>query len=184
MKVVLELQREGGPEAVTLARVSEGSGVSIGSIYHQFGDKDGLLDASFEALIADYRTHLLAFVKREGRTARQYVRAVVTGHLTWVFEHPDEARTLFRKRREVPPERDAAVRRSTGAFGAELLGGLRKVARAGEVVPLEGALAAAVVLGPAHEISRQWLEGRLPDLEQDEAIRSLAHAAWRAVKAD
>jgi hypothetical protein len=40
----------------------------------------------------------------------------------------------------------------TGVFAAELLGGLRKVARAGEVVPLKGALAAAVVLGPEQEI--------------------------------
>lgn len=183
MKVVLDLQRQGGPEAVTLARVSETAGVSTGSIYHQFGDKDGLLDAAFETLIEGYRAHVAARVKAEGRTAGRYVRALVAAHLEWVFAHPDEARALFRTRRALPPERAAEVRRSTGAFAAEIVGGLRKVAKPDEVVPMTGAIAAAVVLGPAHEIARQWLGGRLPDLDPERAIQSLSEAAWRAVKA-
>jgi AcrR family transcriptional regulator len=183
LKVVLELQRQGGPEAVTLARVSEVARVSTGSIYHQFGDKDGLLDAAFETLIQGYRDFVSARVATEGRTAGRYVRALVSAHLEWVFAHPDEARALFRTRRALPPERAAAVRRSTGAFAAEILAGLRKVAKPDEVVRMTGAIAAAVVLGPAHEIARQWLSGRLPDLDQDEAIRALSEAAWRAVRA-
>ena len=182
LNVVIDLQRKGGSEAITLARVSKAARVSTGSIYHQFGDKDGLLDAAFESLILDYRAYVLDRVTSEGNTARRYVSALVSAHLAWVFDHPDEARTLFRTRRALSGERAQAARRATGAFAAEVLGGLRKVARSGEVVALPSAYAAAVVLGPAQEIVRQWLGGRLPDLDPAEAIRALSEAAWRAVK--
>jgi len=180
--VVADLQRKGGSEAVTLARVSKAARVSTGSIYHQFGDKDGLLDAAFESLILEYRAYVLERVTSEGSTARRYVTALVSAHLAWVFDHPDEARTLFRTRRALSGERARAARRATGAFASEVLGGLRKVARRGEVVVLPNAYASAVVLGPAQEIVRQWLGGRLPDLDPAEAIRTLSEAAWRAVK--
>ena len=182
LSVVADLQRKGGSEAVTLARVSKAARVSTGSIYHQFGDKDGLLDAAFESLIVEYRAHVLARVAGEGSTARRYVTALVSAHLAWVFDHPDEARTLFRTRRVLSGDRAQAARRATGAFASEVLGGLRKVARPGEVMVLPNAYASAVVLGPAQEIVRQWLGGRLPDLDPAEAIRTLSEAAWRAVK--
>lgn len=182
MKVVLDLHREGGPAAVTIARVREASGVSTGSLYHQFGDRDGLIDAAFEELVVGHRAYVSARLAREGNTAARYVRTLVAAHLRWIFDHPDEARALFRTRRALPPERAAAARRSTGAFVAETIGGLKKVARANEIVPLSGALGAAVLLGPAQEIARQWLAGRLPELDQEATIAALSEAAWRAMR--
>jgi len=178
---VLDLHRRGGTEAVTLARVRKATGVSTGSIYHQFGDRDGLLDAAFESLAQEYRAFVSARVARDGRSASRYVRALVAAHLEWVFEHPDEARAMFRTRRALSPERAVEVRRSTGAFVGELLRGLHAVAKPREIVPMTSAIAAAVVLGPAHELARQWLAGRLPELDRARAVATLADAAWRSV---
>ncbi|SKG75661.1 TetR family transcriptional regulator [Mycobacteroides abscessus subsp. bolletii] len=37
------LLEEGGPEALTVAAVAEMAGVSVGSVYRRFGDKERLL---------------------------------------------------------------------------------------------------------------------------------------------
>lgn len=49
----VELLRAGGTDAVTAAALSERSGVSWGGIQHQFGSKDGVLDATLARLVAD-----------------------------------------------------------------------------------------------------------------------------------
>lgn len=184
LAAVLELHRKGGSEAVTIASVGKLARASTGSIYHQFGDKDGLLDAAFESLIEAYRAHVRTALgpAAEAKTPRAYVRALVTAHLAWVFAHPDEARLLFRARRGMSGDRAQAARRGTGAFAAEILEGLRTLGGGDAIVPMPAALATAVILGPAQEIARQWLGGRLPNLEPEPTIRTLADAAWRAVR--
>lgn len=46
LEVVLELLEDGGEVAVRIDDVRDRSGVSIGSIYHHFGDRDGLIVAA------------------------------------------------------------------------------------------------------------------------------------------
>ena len=46
LEVVVEQLEEGGEAAVRIDAVRDGSGVSIGSIYHHFSDRDGLIVAA------------------------------------------------------------------------------------------------------------------------------------------
>lgn len=52
--VAARLLRESGPVAVTTRGVAEGAGVQAPAIYRLFGDKDGLLDAVAEHVMASY----------------------------------------------------------------------------------------------------------------------------------
>jgi AcrR family transcriptional regulator len=52
--VAARLLREEGPAAVTTRRVAEGAGVQAPMIYRLFGDKDGLLEAVAEHVMATY----------------------------------------------------------------------------------------------------------------------------------
>ncbi|MEP6851625.1 MAG: TetR/AcrR family transcriptional regulator [bacterium] len=52
--VAARLLREQGPTAVTTRGVAEGAGVQAPAIYRLFGDKDGLLDAVAEHVMATY----------------------------------------------------------------------------------------------------------------------------------
>lgn len=56
------LLQEGGSEALTVAAVAEAAGVSVGSVYRRFGDKDRLLatiHARFnEGFAAEFRQHV------------------------------------------------------------------------------------------------------------------------------
>lgn len=53
-EVAARLLRERGPAAVTTRGVAEGAGVQAPTIYRLFGDKDGLLDAVAEHVMAGY----------------------------------------------------------------------------------------------------------------------------------
>lgn len=50
------LLAEQGPEALTIAAVSAKAGVTPGTVYRRFGDKDGLLDELQHEFTADFRT--------------------------------------------------------------------------------------------------------------------------------
>jgi AcrR family transcriptional regulator len=52
--VAARLLQEQGPAAVTTRGVAEGAGVQAPAIYRLFGDKDGLLDAVAEHVMATY----------------------------------------------------------------------------------------------------------------------------------
>lgn len=61
--VAARLLREHGPAAVTTRGVAEGAGVQAPTIYRLFGDKDGLLDAVAEHVMATYVSAKTAIVE-------------------------------------------------------------------------------------------------------------------------
>jgi AcrR family transcriptional regulator len=52
------LLEAGGPSGLTVAAVAEAAGVSVGSVYRRFGDKDRLLAAVQRRFTADFRAEL------------------------------------------------------------------------------------------------------------------------------
>lgn len=54
VEVAARLLQERGPQAVTTRGVAQGAGVQAPTIYRLFGDKDGLLDAVAEHVLATY----------------------------------------------------------------------------------------------------------------------------------
>jgi len=61
--VAARLLREQGPAAVTTRGVAEGAGVQAPTIYRLFGDKDGLLEAVAEHVLATYVSAKAAIVE-------------------------------------------------------------------------------------------------------------------------
>ena len=63
MDVAARLLREQGPAAVTTRGVTQAAGVQAPAVYRLFGDKDGLLDAVAEHVMATYVTAKAALVE-------------------------------------------------------------------------------------------------------------------------
>ena len=77
--VVLELLEAGGESAVRIDDVRDRSGVSIGSIYHHFGDRDGLIVAAQVrrfARFAEAEIAALSDIVQRSRDAAQFRRAL------------------------------------------------------------------------------------------------------------
>jgi AcrR family transcriptional regulator len=164
---------EKGFAAATVADVRELSGASTGSIYHHFGDKDGLAAALYVEALRDYQEGLLSVLRRE-QDAERGVKALVRHHLRWVAAHPDLARFLLAGRPPGAAERLEQMNRQVIAATADWLAG-RELRR----MPFD--LIYAVLIGPAQEFSRHWLQDRTKT-SITTAERALGDAAWRALR--
>lgn len=172
---------EHGLVGASIEDVCTRSGASVGSVYHHFGNKDGLAGAVFVSALSQYQASFLTTLEQHPSDAEQGVRAMVDTHLRWCLrERRDHARFLLF-------HGDAA----RGATGDELLTSNRLFFRRvsgwwkthvayGALRALDFDLAYAILLGPAQEYCRLHLTGRTT-VRPEQAGPALADAAWAAL---
>ncbi len=167
-----------GPDALSIEAIGDRSNASVGSIYHHFGNKQGVLAALHTELLERYRAAMLSRLESL-HTAEHIVKALVIEHLHWTQDNPTAARYLHRMRRDpAVTTSDGALRQSTTA----LIRTLRQ--RLGSaVIELPAPVFVAIVLGPADHFARHWLNDRTSGLAPRDVSAELAAAAWRAVRA-
>ncbi|MEO1270534.1 MAG: TetR/AcrR family transcriptional regulator [Myxococcota bacterium] len=183
LDAALHCYTEGGAAAVTIHAVGQRSGASVGSIYHHFGNKDGILRALFHALLTLYRAHLLAYLEAV-TGAEATIKAMVAQHLRWIGDHPNKARFLFSMRHNpVLASDEEVLREETTQFVNTFRARMRGWVERGELRPIPLGLAVPIIMGPAHQLGRHWLSGRL-ELDLEAAAVELGAAAWRAVRAE
>jgi AcrR family transcriptional regulator len=167
---------EKGLAGTTVEEVRRRSGASVGSIYHHFGDKEGIAAALYVEALRDYQAGLLTVLDADG-DAEATVKALVRHHLRWVEADPDRARFLLsgRPRRAAGPiaELNRCALAATAAW-------LDREVRAGRMAALPIDVFYSVLIGPAQEFCRRWLEGRMRTSIRS-AERWLSAAAWRAL---
>jgi AcrR family transcriptional regulator len=161
-------------EEVTIEAVRERSGASVGSIYHHFGDKDGILGALYAQVLGGYQAGILRSLKT-APDAEGGIKALVRYHLRWVERNPERARFLLDGgvAREQAGEEVEALNKSMFATIDNWIG-------SHEIGPIRREVFFAAVFGPAQALSRSWLvrrTGSLREVEDD-----LADTAWRAVR--
>ena len=172
-----------GYAATTIEQVRRGSGASVGSIYHRFGDKEGLAAALYVDCLRDYQRGATGVLTRH-RNAEPGIKALVRHHLRWVEENPERARFLLdRREAEVAAAAAAEVRELNRATFAAVSEWLRPHEEAEAIRRMPRELLYAVVIGPAQEYSRHWLRDRM-SAEMRRAELVLAQAAWDAVQGD
>jgi AcrR family transcriptional regulator len=184
-----------GYSATTLEEITTRSGVSVGSVYHHFGSKEGIAGALYSESLQRYQRGLLDALHADPG-AEGGVREVVRHHLRWVDANGARARFLLRRRETEVLE---AAQLEVDVLNRKLFGALerwrRPLAAAGEIRDLELPLLHAVWLGPAQEYTRLWLQApeRPKELFNAEpvfperaslldAAPVLADAAWAAVR--
>ena len=171
-----------GFAATTIEQIRSRSGASVGSIYHHFGGKEQIAGALYADGLAGYQQGLLRALERSS-SAQDGVRAIVRHHLRWVRGNRDLAAFLMNRREtEVALASDPAIRELNRESFARVTAWFDGYAAAGAVRPMSFDLLYAVVLGPAQEFSRHWLDGNTTTSIAN-AERALATAAWDAVRA-
>lgn len=164
-----------GVTAATVEDVRRLSGASVGSIYHHFGGKEELASALYADALGSYQRGYLEALRRH-RDAERGIKAVVRHHLRWVRDNPDLARFLLAGRRDGDEVRE--LNRATFAATEDWLRPHVEELRVRRM-PLD--LYYAVLIGPAQEFARHWLEGRMKS-SISTAERVLADAAWAALR--
>jgi AcrR family transcriptional regulator len=122
------LLAEGGPDALSIRRVSDAAGTSTRAVYSLFGGKDGLLRVLYQAMFQDLRRRMLA-VPETRDAVGDLVRVGIDGFRAQALAHPH----LFRLAFEWPGRRssttDADRREAQAAFDA-LLARVKRVSAA------------------------------------------------------
>src|SRR3954471_24550632 len=104
LDAALEAFETKGVLAATLDDIRGRSGSSIGSIYHHFGDKEGIAAALYAQLLAEWQD---GFVKAlRGKQAEAGIRGAVDHHLRWAARKPAGMRFLLTSS---PPRRALAA---------------------------------------------------------------------------
>lgn len=171
---------DNGPAATTIDMIRRRANASIGSLYHHFGNKDGLLAALYFQLMGDQlawsETDLAA-----AQTLRDLIDALVHGYLEWVTQNPREARFLYAVRSEVAagPQAERLARKNKQRF-ARLQILLRAGVEAGTVRALPRDVYASLLVGQSENYCRAWLSGRVRT-EPSSHGPVFADAAWRAI---
>ncbi len=181
LSATLALVGEKGVTAVTMNDICGRSGASVGSVYHHFKDREGVLYAlyrdCFEGCFAELRTAVLATT-----TAREGIFALVNSYLEWVATHPSQATFIYEASQgTLLRSYQAEIVTFKGAFYADIFAWMRPFVEAGDLLRLPLWAYDAIMMGPAHEFARRWLAG-MQELALDEAKTIIATAVWRAMQ--
>ncbi len=173
---------EKGVEQSSIADIRDRSGISVGSIYHHFGNKDGIVVALFLSGMQDHsRNQELALSKAQG--AKEGIYAIVTCYIDWIAAHPDWARFVFRYRSLVEnsdlAERNESQKRE---HFKRLKAWFAPHIESGDIQKLPFEVYHSLIIGPAQDFALRWLAGKTKGALSD--YRELyAEAAWQALKA-
>lgn len=180
LNVALACFNEQGLQATTVETIRERAGSSIGSIYHHFGNKDGLVAALFFAALDDQLALAEPRVQRAA-SAPEAVEALVHTYVKWVTQQPELARFMSQARSAVAggPFGEALAQRNKQRFG-RLLKWLDQGVKQGTIRPLPRETYASLLMGQAENYCKAWLSGRVKTKPTDFA-QVFADAAWRSV---
>lgn len=183
LRCALACFNELGIQATTVETIRERANSSIGSIYHHFGNKDGLIAALFFAALDD-QLDLAQPRIQAARSAKEAIEALVQTYLEWVTQQPELARFLTQARSAVAsgPFGEALAQRNKRRY-AELLDWLEKGTTDGTVRPLPRETYAALLIGQSDNYCRAWLSGRVKSKPID-FVHVFVDAAWRSVGID
>ncbi len=178
LEAALSLYQEGGEESISIEALATRSATSVGSLYHHYRNKEGILTALYLQCLEDYRQSSRAELA-EQHGAEALVKALVRHYLSWVEAHPSASRLLFRERhsRALQSEEES-LRGGTLDFLKEVQAAIG----AGQIRKLPPALYQPVVLGPTIEFCRQWLSQRTGKLKPSDVAESLSEAAWNSLR--
>src|ERR1700735_4461555 len=122
--VILDAARalvlEGGPRAASVAAIAKSSGAPAGTLYHRFGNRNGILTAAWLRALERFQARALA---ANADTALESAVATAVAAVNFMRELPDDARLLVTLRPSdlLDGEPDAAFRQTLDAMNAPLV---------------------------------------------------------------
>ncbi len=180
LRHALALFNAEGIEATTIDDLRRACGQSVGTIYHHFKNKEGVVAALFFVAFDDQSREIAERIAGLD-SGQAIVQALIGAYAGWITTQPACAHFVFLARESVAkgPHAQALHERLVNRYQPidEVLA--REVA-AGGILPLPEELIPSLVLGATESYARGWLVGRRMATPASYAER-LAVAAWRSI---
>lgn len=167
---------------VRIEDISAASGVSIGSIYHHFGSRDGVISAVYGRQLSRL-VQELADATTAHSDLREGVTSFITTYIDWIVTHPDSASLIYGvSPLEASPEVLSVAARSKSSAITALTQWFQTFVEAGKVQISDPGIVELILLGPVREYCQRLLAGVMS--EPPEIVGpELAEAACRAIAA-
>lgn len=184
MEAALRLFVERGYFLTTVPDLAAGAGVSVGTIYNYFANKEDLAARLFVEHMGQFRLEVLAALHAADRLEAR-IKTAVRVILGFIERRPDVARFLFFRRHDEFVAADNPQLRSVSRdeLNRHMHEFLREGMRAGTLrkIPMQAAI--ATLMGIPLRYGQLWLEGAYrarPMLMAEH----LAQSAWLALRAE
>jgi AcrR family transcriptional regulator len=120
-----------GPRAASVAAIARDSGAPVGTLYHRFGNRDGVLAAVWLRALERFQRGALEAARAHADPLDR-AQALAAAAIEFATHHRDDARLLLAVRRDDLLDRapDGAFRRALGDLNAPLVRELQEIARA------------------------------------------------------
>jgi AcrR family transcriptional regulator len=117
-----------GPRAASVTAIAKASGAPAGTLYHRFGNRNGILTAAWLRALERFQTRAMAAT---GDTALEAAVAMAVAAVSFMRESPEDARLLLTIRPGdlLDGEPDAAFEEALAARNAPLLERVRAFAQ-------------------------------------------------------
>ena len=182
MQVALTHFAKAGIERTNVGDILKDAQCSVGSLYHHFGNKEGIAEALFIEGIRQFNSGLLAALLSR-RTGETGVRAIIRYCCQWVTEQPALAAFLLSREIKLSESAKRELKELDRAFGQALYDWFVPHVQKGELLELPRSLYIPIICGPTLEYSRLWLSGR-NRRSPDDVSALLAEAAWQSIRGD
>jgi AcrR family transcriptional regulator len=180
LRHALSLFNAEGIEATTIDDLRRACAQSVGTIYHHFKNKEGVVAALFFVAFDD-QSQAIADRIAGLSDGHAVVEALIGAYADWITAQPECAHFMFLARESVaqgPHAPDLLQRLVTRYQPIDEI--FAHAAAAGHILPLPEELIPSLVLGATESYARSWLVGRRQATPASYAKR-LAVAAWRSI---
>ncbi|OBJ82272.1 TetR/AcrR family transcriptional regulator [Mycobacterium asiaticum] len=118
----------GGPRAASVAAIAKASGAPAGTLYHRFGNRDGVVIAAWLRALERFQTRALA---ASADTAVEVAVAMAVAAVEFAGEQPADARLLLTIRPDdlVDGRPDPSFRETLAVMNAPLIERVRELAQ-------------------------------------------------------
>ena len=180
IEVALAHFSEVGIARTNVGDILKDANCSVGSLYHHFGNKEGIAEALFIDGVKQFNASLLAALLPR-RTASTGISSIVTFCCDWVTDQSQLAAYLLSREIKLSESAKQELREMDRALSQSLFDWFVPHVGSGTLQQLPTAMYVPLICGPTLEYSRMWLSGRSRKSPSD-VSPILAQAAWPSVK--
>lgn len=182
INAAVEIATTSGIASLSMEKVRSKVGVSNGSLFHHFPNKDSLIASMYVQIVGEYQTKISDVIDHE-QVAEAVIQGMVEKHVQWVKSNPQKAKLLSSLGKSALPSTaiDTLGEMNKASFGY-MYAWKEQATIKGALKPMPDEIFLALVFGPVLSLTGWLLDNSNAEQENTE-LELLKQAAWRSVKA-
>lgn len=177
----LECFNKHGIEPTTIDLIKNECDTSVGSIYHHFGTKDGIISHLFFLALDDQLEQRLQYFENI-KSAKNYIFAIVYSYIDWIVGHKELARfQLFARYSVIKGPHQLELIKRNRLRNKQLFQYLKQILSDEKIKTLPYDLIFSLVIGPSESYARAWFSEKVK-VNPMEYREEFSHSAWLAVE--